>query len=260
MPRRHQEVPVVASSENTRSILVRPQEKRPEQTPLEYLRYFRRVVDANQWTDNEAGKVFAALLGSTETVLDSFNEAWSGLNDLERLLRDREVPLREANLERLMDLKIGNHESPNQFRDRCVHLVSLVYENFQKNDQLILARDHFLFGIPDVIRRQVLMGRPKSLEEVVSLTSALTVSDTGPGDLMTVSKAKPDGRTDQLGRYRRSGFKTESHGLTPRRVDCTCFRCGRKGHIAKNCWQILECNQSPENEIRCVQQGGQQQE
>jgi hypothetical protein len=205
-------------------------ERSEDQTPLEYLQYFKRVVKANNWTDRQAGEVFAAMLGVRDTTLNGLDGQWNGLEDLEVFLKQNEQPMREANLENLMLIRIKEGEKIMDFRNRCAHLTSLVYGNLDQEGQAQITRDHFLFGLPREFRKQILTGRPKTLEEVVSVAAAAYTSYlTSEEKHVEVSVAsRQDGR-DGTSSYKRQ--KDGRHRLF------TCWRCGKKGHIERFCHQ-----------------------
>ena len=127
--------------------------------------------------------------------------------------------MREANLEHLMSLKMKEDESVSTFRDRCVHLVSLVYDKFEKKHQQMIARDHFLYGLSLDLRKQVLAGRPTTLEEVVSLTASIRkLSEASCG---AISEVDAVGKVGYQQRVPRNSIR--------------CFGCGRVGHIKRFC-------------------------
>lgn len=172
--------------------------------------------------------------------------------------------MREANLECLMRIKLGENEDVSVFRDRCVHLVGLVYDEFERHQQQILARDHFLFGLPDNLKRQVLAGRPKSLEEVVSLAAAMmkTSSETAP-IICEVGRTVPDGEpiVASVGERRSSFWKPQRQQLRKipflqDRRSIRCFRCKRFGHVQRNCQTQLWGSALQNESIIDQQHGG----
>ena len=214
---------------NAAKILVRPKEKGETQSMTEYVMYFKRVILANSWSDAEAGQIFPAMLGPEDRTLDSLEGQYQGFEQLTALLLKKEEPLREVNLGKLMRERKSDSESIEQFRNRIVHLVGLVYPSFSVEVRSQLARDHLLHGLPDSVRVQVQAARAQSLEDTFSIASSCLALKISRDEVCPVSH-----ESRQLNRQH----------LFQRRV--RCFGCGRLGHIVKEC-RFKNETRAPEN-------------
>lgn len=203
--------------------IIRAKEKEPGQPISEYILYFKRVMKVNRWEDEIAGEIFSALLGPKDRSLDSLEGKWTGFRELEKLLVKKQEPMREAYLDELMHLKLKEGEGIEDFRNRTAHLVSLVYGNFDCSQQSQIVRDNLLYGLPDELRKQVLAGRAKGLEETISLiASCLSLSKNQNRSCFDV---------DALARNRRD---------SQRRIKC--WSCGKEGHTQRFCRNFKERN------------------
>jgi hypothetical protein len=155
--------------------LVRPKEKEGSQSIFDYVKYFDRVVEANGWNDYEAGKIFPAMLGPADRTLDSFQGRWETFSDIKELLLEKQKPLREAKLAELLHLKIQEGEQVEALRNRTLRIVAETYPDFPQEIQIQLARDHFLHALDDNVRIQVLVAKPTTLEDTVSMAQACTL-------------------------------------------------------------------------------------
>ena len=173
MPRdRRQRAPPEEGNDERQLSDVKPLEKKPHQPITDYIRYFKRVVVANNWTDDHAGRVFAAMLGSDDRILDSIEGQWTTFTELQELLLETQKPLRMAHLAELMSLRHSHDQDFFELRDRVSRLVALCYPEFTQDNQTTLVKDHFLYALDDKLRLRVISGKPVTLEDTVNLAQA----------------------------------------------------------------------------------------
>ena len=258
MPRGRQLNPVdLPAPVNQPPCLVRPKEKGEDQSVLEYLSYFKRIMKVNHWEDDIAGDIFLSLLGPKDHTASMLEGQWEGFQELEQLLYKQEEPMREANLKQLMEIRLCEGESISSLRNRVVHLVSLVYGKTSSMTQLQLARDHFLFALPSKVKDHVLSSRPISLEDTVSVAASLF-------DSFSISTLQNKTRQEKQ-EYNSSANRSDvrcslCHRLGHFSRNCRssqrqirCFRCSRIGHLSRDCSVKLdEINVIPENETRLL--------
>ena len=226
-------------------VLIRPREKTEDQPVLEYLQYFKRIMKVNGWTEDMAGDIFLALLGPKDRTGALLEGTWNTFSELEELLLKQEEPMREANLNKLMNLILedGNVE---KLRDRVVYLVGLVYGKASSEIQAQIGRDHFLYALPQKFREKILSGRPKSFEDTVSMAASLQSS--------VESVVAP--------LQSREGFKQTSQRFNSgsEKRPIVCYRCKKIGHIARNCniriSEIDEQETEAKNSPRLLQMEG----
>jgi hypothetical protein len=166
------------------SIIIRPKEKTEDMSVLQYVDYFKKIMKVNKWSDEESGDIFAALLGPTDQ--STMGLSWNSFSDLEKQLKEKQLPMREANLAQLMRFEIKEGETIQQLRDRGLHLISLVYPDFSEDMKSKLARDFIVYALPDDLKKQVLGGRPTTLEETVSVAAACFEMSNGVGIVSAV--------------------------------------------------------------------------
>lgn len=205
-------------SRDEHQIIVRPKEKEPQQSILDYLDYFKRIMRVNHWTDENAGDIFCALLGPNDRCIDALHGEWNSFSELEELLRMKEQPMRDANLTTLMDLTMKENETVDTLRDRIMRLVSLVYGTFTKEQQCQITRDFFLHALPSSIKIQVLGAKPLSLDDTVSIAkSSQMVAKKMEMEIV----AAFDPSKKQYPKQKQSSVR--------------CYKCGGIGHMRKDC-------------------------
>jgi len=214
---------------------VRPERKEQNQSPLEYMQYFKQVAEINQWEEELAGKIFCTMLGPRDTSISSLRGQWSTLRELEILLRKASEPLRESNLSSLMLAKIQMGERVENLRDRLRNLVALVYSNTDLISQEQITRDHFLYALPQDLREKVMASRANTLDETVNVAASLfkqmevNENETRFPDVSAI-------RVNQSRCYK-CGIKGHVAKFCKRQMRTTvcCFKCGRRGHFAVSC-------------------------
>jgi hypothetical protein len=150
--------------------LVKPEPFKRGELIQNYVTYFERVVKANRWSDEEAGKGFAALMPPGERYLDNLpNEALNSFERIKDEVAKGQIPFREANLEELMRCwNKTETESIMSFYNRTCKQIELVYATFENNAQKQLKRDFFVHGLPTEVRKAVQSAKTKDLEETVN--------------------------------------------------------------------------------------------
>ena len=119
--------------------------------------------------------------------------------------------MREANLTALMSVSIEN------LRDRVIKLTGLVYGNFPKEHKSQITRDFFLHALSEDMKLKVLAGKPKTLEDTVSMAKSCL--------LICQKEDIP------VSAYRPKQVNTKRRGVNK----VQCFNCKGFGHIAKMC-------------------------
>jgi hypothetical protein len=222
--------PVEANTISTAGIVIRPKEKQPEQSVLEYVDYFKRVKKVNHWSDKDAGEIFCALLGPADRTIDSLQEKWTTFSELEALLRSKQEPMRDANLADLMQLEMKEYESVDNLRNRVMHLVSLVYGRFSLDVQTQIARDFFLHALPREVKMHVLGARTMTLDDTVNIAkSSMLMSDKS---VVAAYEPRNKERNRESTASRVSTAKSESKKSVS---EIQCFKCKGYGHISRNC-------------------------
>lgn len=216
-----------AENRNASKILVRPREKGEGQSLFDYVSYFERVINANRWDDDEAGRIFAAMLGPTDRTLDALEERWETFSQIKALLVEKQKPLREAKLTELMYLKIKEGEQIETLRNRTMRLVTESYPDFPYEIQIRLARDHFLHALEDSLRIQVLVAKPITLEDTVSVAQSCTLLMEKERCVSVVTSRE---RAERNFHRNEEKFKTNNESNKVQ-----CFRCRGFGHIQRFC-------------------------
>jgi hypothetical protein len=217
---------------------VRPKPKEPDQSTAEYLLYFDRIIVANNWRDETAGKIFPAMFDPKDRSLESLSEEIisSGYQAIKECLLKNEEPLRESNCMKLMKVALGNEETVKSFRSRVVSLVSLVYPNFSSENQNQLARDHFVHGLPDEIQSRIMISGGKSLDSVVNVAEALMSMNVEQKDSVLGVERRIQYQKPSKGGQKKQNGSNIQRGIGEQ---YTCYRCGKKGHIARYCKEVL---------------------
>lgn len=264
MPRRDQEelVPAAVAAEAARpssssSVLVRPKEKDIEQAVTEYIGYFERIVEANDWEDERAGKVFQAMFHPRDQTLRTLTQDTlkGGFKIIKESLLEKQQPFREANLCKLMSIRMNEDESVRQFRSRILMLIELVYPELEMQVKLQLARDFFLHGLPNGLRSKIMGLNSKTLDETVNVAESFqAVEDSRESKVMEVYfQGKP---TD----YKRNVYGSNVQNLKKKtNQSVRCFRCNKLGHMARFCRNILEVrseNRFSGNDSELLEQEG----
>lgn len=198
--------------------LIRPVPKKKEDSLPDYITYFERIADANDWDDEVAAKVFPGLLEVGNRHLDSVSETnLRKFSTIKTSLIGSTEPYRESNRGKLMSAKQLSSESIPEFRDRVAKLVDLVYPRFAKTNRLQLARDFFVQGLPTTLQNTVIISKAEKMEDAVNAAMLAESLDLSRKDNnIFKNKVMSKGSGDNFSAY-------------------TCHFCKKKGHIARDC-------------------------
>ena len=172
MPRRRGQSPPVEGNarpavNSGQGMLVRPEPMKKDGSVDDYVRYFERVMAANEWDDETAVKVFLAMIPPGERSLDAIDGA-DTFAKIKTAIQTNQIPYREANLQALMSMKKEDHESTEIFHARVSKQIELVYPKYDPKTQRELTRDFFLYGLPHRVREGVITARATTLEDTVN--------------------------------------------------------------------------------------------
>lgn len=229
MPRRHQENPVEENTqpETRTSIVVRPLPKTLEQSLLDYVSYFERVINANMWGNEEAGRIFSAMLPVGERVLDilPINQGFTEIKDV---IDRMDEPYREAKLQELMSIEMKGFEKVHDYFNRVTKLVDAVYNAINVEGRKQITRDFFIHGLPTSVKEGVLQSNVKTLEEAIN-AAKLVVSLKGNQVVSTI-QTKPNEEQHEV--HRKSAER--AYGPWKKRT-IRCFQCKGWGHVQSVC-------------------------
>lgn len=160
----------VAAQEQKGSIL-KPEMKKKEESILEYLDYFKRVMTANSWDDQRGGTILPAMIPTGDHCLSVVKRLGPvSFSVIENELNTCQEPFREANLTKLMNSKKVENESVLEYKEKVAELVKAVYPTFKLEQQNQLCRDFLLHGLPSSLREKAMVVKPNTTEEVVNAT------------------------------------------------------------------------------------------
>jgi hypothetical protein len=211
------------------SSLVRPTAKKSEDSLPDYIVYFERIAAANEWSDEEAAKVFPALLEVGNRHLDSVSEAnLKKFTLIKNSLIGSTEPYRESNRSKLMSAVPKPSETIPEFRDRISKLVDLVYPKFAKANKLQLCRDFFVHGLPSSLQSSIVISKAEKIEDAVN---AAMLADSLRLDNQEKSSTSVKPRSS----FHSNASNNSSSDAQQKYLTYSCHYCNRKGHIAKNC-------------------------
>lgn len=239
---------------------LKPAMKKREDSMIEYISYFKRVMVANNWNDENGGKIFPAMIPTGDPCLPAVMKlGQTTFSAIETELRGCQEPFREANLTMLMNIKKEHDVTVFDFKAKIVELVKAVYPTFEIKEQDQLCRDFFLHGLPVDLKEKALSVKPKTIEEVVNATlmaESIAMSSRSVLELEDKLNCNADQMVATIGNknmFQRYKFKKPFSGRfrgsnrnvnsNPRHAEekanvgrsVICFNCGGEGHFARLC-------------------------
>ncbi len=123
-----------------------PVPKKPTDLMVDYIRYFERLVLANEWLDDKTARSFASLLevGSRHYFSDTTLASFSAIK---KALLGESEPFRESNCSQLMKVSRNQSESLSAYRECIAGLVEKVYHRFAAANKQCLISDFFVHSL-----------------------------------------------------------------------------------------------------------------
>ena len=150
------------------SALITAEKKKPQDAMSDYLRYFERVMDANDWDDAAAAKIFPALLEVGSTALNDLDDKTLGsFKAIKMAILPSEECYREAKVMRFFQCRQKDSEQVETYLKRVNELVSECYPKFAKANRELLVRDRFVHSLLPDLRRATLHQSSSKLNEAV---------------------------------------------------------------------------------------------
>ena len=211
----------MTGSQNEIVVVVKPEPKKPEDDLSDYCRYFERVVKANGWKDDQAGKIFQGLLEVGSTALDDLEPTvLEKFSTIKAALAPEKETFREASVQKFFALEMKQGEKVDEFLKRCRTSVMECYSGFAKANKSQLVRDRFVHGLSPALKHAVLNRKCDKLEDAVQ--SALMAEDV----------------KETLKENREKGNKPKSPGADRDKGSkkaVKCFSCNETGHFSSGC-------------------------
>ncbi len=115
---------------------------------VDYIRYFERLVLANDWLDGKSVRIFPSFLKVGSKALDGFSDATlASFSAIKKALLGKSEPFRKSNCSQLTKVSRNQSESLAAYRERIAGLVEKVYPWFAAANKQCLIRDHFVHSL-----------------------------------------------------------------------------------------------------------------
>ena len=189
------------------------------ETVEQYLKYFKCIIDMNQWTDTQAATGFRAMLQPNTSIwssVEAMSEAdQQSFNKIAEKLKVSKEPMRDSRVRKFFNLSRSSVQSLDELAIKIHKLVEELYSDASvAKIKEKLARDRFYTALgPDLIAAIVNPTIFKTLDEMK--IQAISTEDAWlersakrvPTKSPKVDKSKP-----------------------------YCNNCAKKGHDTENCW------------------------
>ena len=203
--------------------LVKPEPKKAEDSLGDYCRYFDRIVKANSWRDDQAGRIFQGMLEVGSTVLDDLEPAvLEKFSTIKAALAPEKETFREASVQKFFSMELAQGERIEEYLKRCKTAVTECFPGFAHKNKTQLVRDRFVHGLTQMMKDAVLNRKCEKLEDAVQ--AALMAEDVNS---LKAEKSKKFANKSVTNNGKKPG-KQAAKAIQ-------CYNCQGFGHISSGC-------------------------